>query len=144
MARLSLIDRSIFPGLVKCCGHASAFYDWLKCYSHEHVTEWVILKCMHNIWILPDVKQYTSSMNRKPIALTIIEMLGSKYTRPSENTTGKQTIVNVEPKFNYQYHHWSSLRKWQNEFQHGGDIFRKTLWKNRMLRFFKIIHLAAT
>jgi hypothetical protein len=37
-----------------------------------------------------------------------------------------ETIVNFEPKSNSQYYCLSSVRNWQNTFQQGVDIFRKT------------------
>ena len=73
--------------------HSMRHFD-ISLNCHEHVTEWVILKCMHNIWILPDVKQYTSSMNRKPIALTITEMLGSTqgHRKTQQGSKQKSTL----------------------------------------------------
>ena len=49
---------------------------------------WVILKCMDDIWILPNVKQYTSFMNRNLISLTIIETLDSTQGHGKEGPDG--------------------------------------------------------
>jgi hypothetical protein len=44
-----------------------------------------------------------------------------------------ETIVNFEPKSNcqYMYHLSSYVLNWQNNFQHGVEVFLKTPWMIR-------------